>query len=103
MNKNMISKVLMATALGSLAVTGSSLIENSTARAQGSATVGSLRGQIRDKSNGEAAIGATVVATSPALQGEQVVLADESGLYFLTSLPPGPYTLTVYYNDGTFT
>jgi len=71
--------------------------------AQAGSTVGSLRGQVRDKANGEPAVGATVVATSPALQGEQVVLADESGLYFLTSLPPGSYTLTVYYNDGTFT
>lgn len=73
------------------------------AYAQAGSTVGSLRGQVRDKANGEPAVGATVVATSPALQGEQVVLADESGLYFLTSLPPGSYTLTVYFNDGTFT
>ncbi len=103
MIKNKISKVLMATALGTLAVTGTSLIEDQTARAQGSATVGSLRGQIRDKgASGEAAIGATVVATSPALQGEQVVITDENGAYFITSLPPGVYTLTVYYNDATF-
>jgi outer membrane receptor protein involved in Fe transport len=73
------------------------------ASAQAASTVGSVRGQIKDKATGEAAVGATIVATSPALQGEQVVLADESGLYFLTSLPPGSYTLTVYYNDGTFT
>jgi hypothetical protein len=73
------------------------------ASAQASSTVGSVRGQVKDKVNGEAAVGATVVATSPALQGEQVVLADENGLYFLTALPPGSYTLTVYYNDGTFT
>jgi outer membrane receptor protein involved in Fe transport len=73
------------------------------AHAQASSNVGSLRGQIRDKANNEPAVGATVVATSPALQGEQVVLADDTGLYFLTSLPPGAYTLTVYYNDGTFT
>jgi outer membrane receptor protein involved in Fe transport len=64
---------------------------------------GTVRGQLKDQATGEPAVGATVVATSPALQGEQVVLADESGLYFLTSLPPGSYTLTVYYNDGTFT
>ncbi len=102
MIKNKITKVLMATALGTLAVTGSSLVEDQTARAQGSATVGSLRGQIRDKAANEAAIGATVVATSPALQGEQVVITDENGQYFITSLPPGVYTLTVYYNDGTF-
>jgi outer membrane receptor protein involved in Fe transport len=78
-------------------------VPETDAFAQASSNVGSVRGQIRDKANNEAAAGATVVATSVALQGEQVVLADESGLYFLTSLPPGTYTLTVYYNDGTFT
>ncbi len=102
MFKNTISKVLMAAALGSLTVAGSALVEEQAARAQGSATVGSLRGLIRDKANGEAAVGATVVATSPALQGEQVVITDETGQYFITSLPPGIYTLTVYYNEATF-
>ena len=74
---------------------------NETASAQGT-TNGSLRGTIKDKNGGEAAIGATVVATSPALQGEQVVITDETGQYFITSLPPGMYTLTVYYSDATF-
>jgi hypothetical protein len=102
MTKNTISKVLMAAALGSLAVIGTAAIETQTARAQGSATVGSLRGTINDKASGESAPGATVVATSPALQGEQVVITDENGQYFITSLPPGVYTLTVYYNEATF-
>src|SRR5678816_2100093 len=102
MTRNMFKKVLMAAALGALAVTGSSLVEQHAARAQGSASVGSMRGQIRDKANGEGAVGATVVATSPALQGEQVVITDDTGQYFITSLPPGIYTLTVYYNDATF-
>src|SRR6185503_6345444 len=31
-----------------------------------------------------------------------VVIADEGGGYYITSLPPGIYTLTVYYNDTTF-
>ena len=66
MIKNTLSKVLMATALGSLAAAGASLLTEQAAFAQGSATVGSLRGQIRDKANGESAVGATVVATSPA-------------------------------------
>ena len=102
MSKNTFKKVLMATALGSLSVAGQALVENQTARAQGSLTVGTLRGVIRDQAAGEPAIGATVVATSPALQGEQVVITDETGQYFLTALPPGIYTLTVYYNDATF-
>ncbi|TMQ08665.1 MAG: TonB-dependent receptor [Deltaproteobacteria bacterium] len=65
-------------------------------------TTGSVRGLVKDKNTGEPSVGATVVATSPALQGEQVVIADETGGYFITSLPPGVYTLTVYYNDTTF-
>src|SRR3954467_6116884 len=96
MIKNKISKVLMATALGTVAVFGGSLVEQHTAYAD--TTVGSLRGTIRDKAGNDNAVGATVVATSPALQGEQVVITDESGQYFINSLPPGQYTLTVYYN-----
>jgi outer membrane receptor protein involved in Fe transport len=65
-------------------------------------TTGAVRGVVKDKTTGEPAVGATVVATSPALQGEQVVIADETGAYYITSLPPGVYTLTVYYNDTTY-
>ncbi len=96
---NKIIKSFMAAAL---LAGGGSLIELPVAQAQGSATVGRLRGQIRDKATGEAAVGATVVATSPSLQGEQVVITEEGGQYFITSLPPGSYVLTVYYNDATF-
>ncbi|HET7501083.1 MAG TPA: TonB-dependent receptor [Kofleriaceae bacterium] len=95
--KTTLLQVFMAIGIVGAAVA----LSETEARAQ--ATVGSVRGQVRDKATGEAAVGATVVATSAALQGEQVVLADESGLYFITSLPPGSYTLTVYYQDGTFT
>jgi hypothetical protein len=48
---------------------------------------------------GDPCVGATVVATSPALEGEQVVITDEEGLYKITGLPPGPYALIVYYNN----
>jgi outer membrane receptor protein involved in Fe transport len=65
-------------------------------------TTGSLRGVVKDKASNEPSVGATVVATSPALQGDQVVIADENGGYYITSLPPGLYTLTVYYNDTTY-
>jgi len=34
-----------------------------------------------------------VTATSPALQGEQVVVTDATGLYRVPQLPPGTYTL----------
>src|SRR5215467_14126647 len=46
--------------------------------ADASGTSGALRGVLKDQSNGDAAVGATVVATSPALQGEQVVITDEN-------------------------
>ncbi len=78
------------------------LLDADDAQAQVSSTVGSVRGIIRDKSNGEPAAGATVVATSPSLQGSQVGLTDDGGQYFITSLPPGLYLLTVYYADATF-
>jgi outer membrane receptor protein involved in Fe transport len=65
-------------------------------------TTGSIRGIVKDKTTGDVGVGATVVATSPALQGEQVVIADETGGYYITNLPPGVYTLTVYYNNTTF-
>ena len=101
MNKT--NKLFMATSLAALAFGGVSLVDTTPAHAQASVTVGEVRGVIRDKGNkGEPATGATVVATSPALQGEQVVITDETGQYFITSLPPGVYTLTVYYNDATF-
>jgi hypothetical protein len=85
-----------------LAFGAGSLISTHEVFADASSTEGSLRGQVRDKGANEAAVGATVVATSPALQGEQVVITDDTGQYFITALPPGVYTLTVYYNDVTY-
>jgi len=67
------------------------------ASAQSSATIGNIRGVVRDKATGEPVIGATLVATSSALLGEQVTITEEGGQYYITSLPPGLYTLTVYY------
>jgi TonB dependent receptor/Carboxypeptidase regulatory-like domain len=88
-------------AAATLALGAGSLIHTGVAYAQAS-SVGQLRGVVKDKGTNEAAVGATVVATSPALQGEQVVITDETGQYFVTSLPAGMYTLTVYYNDTTY-
>src|SRR5262245_5040871 len=99
MTMNKLSTVLMAAAL---ALGASSLLQPSEVFAQASSTAGALRGVLKDKATGDAAVGATVVATSPALVGEQVVITDENGAYFITSLPPGVYTLTIYYNDKPF-
>src|SRR4051794_24045946 len=38
---------------------------------------------------------ATVVATSPALQGERSVVSDINGVYVIAQLPPGKYTLKI--------
>ncbi len=98
-------KVLKASflAFGAMGLLGTtSLLSPRDASAQSSSTVGGVRGQLKDKATGEAAIGATVVATSPALVGEQVVITDENGQYFLSALPPGAYTLTIYYNNQPF-
>src|SRR6476646_2103916 len=95
-------KIIKSFMVAGLLLGGGSIVELTVAHAQGSATVGSLRGQIRDKANGEGAVGATVVATSPSLQGEQVVITESGGEYFINALPPGMYVLTVYYNDATF-
>ena len=94
-----LSKVLMAAAL---ACGAGQLIHTGEVFAQASSTAGALRGIIKDKVGNEAAVGATVVATSPSLVGEQVVITDGDGQYFISSLPPGVYTLTIYYNDKPF-
>jgi Ca-activated chloride channel family protein len=62
---------------------------------------GTIRGVVCDGDTGEVAVGATVVATSPAIVGEQVVITDEAGYFAITDLPAGNYTLTFYYNNGT--
>src|ERR1043165_3621418 len=94
--------MLRALVLISVVVAGSKGFVDD-AYAQSAATVGSVRGTLRDSRSHEAVAGATVVATSPSLQGEQVTLTDETGQYYLTSLPPGLYTLTIYYVDAVFT
>ena len=85
------------------AVGGLTLFSVDDVRAQSAATVGSVRGTLRDATSKESVAGATVVLTSPSLQGEQVTLTDEGGQYFITSLPPGLYTLKIYYADAVFT
>src|SRR5262247_3546036 len=62
-----------------------------TALAQASTSV--LTGNVVDTST-KAPVGDVVVtATSPSLQGEQVVVTDATGAYRVPQLPPGTYTL----------
>ena len=71
-----------------------------TAAAQ-NLTTGAVQGVVSDKSTGDPLPGVTVVASSPALQGEQATITDEAGLYKITSLPAGTYELTFLYAELT--
>jgi hypothetical protein len=94
-------KILNAFMAASLLSGATSLLSINVAYAESG--TGELRGAIKDNKTGEGIIGATVVATSPSLQGEQVVITEDGGTYFLSALPPGLYTLTIYYNDAQTT
>src|SRR5262249_28042038 len=50
-------------------------------------------GRVGDASSKEPLADVVVTVTSPALQGEQTVVTDTSGLYRVPDLPPGVYTL----------
>jgi hypothetical protein len=95
MRTTTLSALITAGLLGGV---GTLVVDTTPAHAQ-SSTTGAVRGQIKDKANGETVIGATVVATSNVLQGQQVVITDENGLYFIDSLPPGTYSISVFYGD----
>jgi outer membrane receptor protein involved in Fe transport len=72
----------------------------STTGAQ-SLTTGAVQGVVTDAATGDPLIGVTVIATSPALQGSQAAITDDSGQYKITNLPPGSYSITCYYADVT--
>ncbi|MFN0249161.1 MAG: TonB-dependent receptor domain-containing protein [Kofleriaceae bacterium] len=97
----MTSSVMRVVVMAVLAIDVAVMVEE--ASAQTSATIGNLRGVVRDKATDEGVVGATIVATSRSLLGEQVAVTEDDGQYFLTSLPPGMYELTVYYADDTYT
>jgi Carboxypeptidase regulatory-like domain len=61
-----------------------------------------VHGVLADTKTGERMVGATIVASGPGLQGEKVVISDEGGVFSMPDLPPGVYTLTIYYNDATY-
>ena len=80
---------------GAMVVAG--LLYGTAAYAQNSTIVGTVVGA-GDK---KPAADVVVTATSPNLQGEQVVVTDEQGQYRIPQLPPGTYTLR-FEKDGTF-
>lgn len=61
-----------------------------SAQAQGNSV---LIGTVRDASSKAPVADVVVTVTSPALQGEQVVVTDGTGQYRIPQLPPGDYTL----------
>ena len=54
---------------------------------------GTLTGTVVDAATKAQVADVVVTATSPNLQGEQIVVTDSSGFYRIPSLPPGAYTL----------
>jgi hypothetical protein len=55
-------------------------------------TTGRIQGKVLD-AQGQAIPGATVVATSPSLQGTQTQVSDGQGEFRFLGLPPGVYTI----------
>ena len=88
-------------AVGLLGAGAEAILVEQDAHAQ-SSTTGAVRGVVKDKATGEAVIGATVVISGPALQGQQAEITDENGQYVVQNLPPGTYVVTVFYNDAQF-
>src|SRR5579864_9502726 len=60
---------------------------------------GTLTGQVTDAQTKTLLADVVVTATSPDLQGEQVVVTDAGGFYRIPNLPPGTYTLR-FERDG---
>jgi hypothetical protein len=69
------------------------LASAATSFAQGVQT-GTIRGTVKDQ-QGLALPGATITATSPALQGERTAVTDSDGTFLLRAVPPGTYTVKV--------
>ncbi len=78
-----ISKFRFSILLGSLL--------GSVAFAQQGASV--LTGTVTDAATGKPVPDVVVTATSPALQGEEIVVTDASGTYRIPQLAPGTYTV----------
>ncbi len=57
---------------------------------------GSIGGVAVDGTTGDPVPGATIVVTSPALEGEETAITDEEGRYSIGRLPRGVYSLTLY-------
>ncbi len=54
-----------------------------------------LVGTVSDSSSGAPVSDSLVTVTSPNLQGEEIAVTDETGMYRIPGLPPGLYTMRV--------
>jgi hypothetical protein len=63
------------------------------AQGGGASSTGTIQGRVTD-AQGAVLPGVTVVATSPALLGQQTAVTSETGNYRFPAVPPGTYTLT---------
>src|SRR4051812_6615912 len=52
-----------------------------------------LRGKVIDATSQAPVSDVVVTVTSPALQGEQMAVTDETGAYRIPNLPPGDYVM----------
>src|SRR4030095_3965448 len=80
----------MTRLIGSFAL----LLACSTASFAQGVQTGTIRGTVKDQ-QGLAPPGATITATSSALQGERTVVTDSDGNYLFRAIPPGAYNLKV--------
>ncbi len=59
---------------------------------------GIIEGKVFDGASGASLPGAVVAATAPHLRDARLAMADDQGGFRLLGLPPGSYTLSVYYH-----
>jgi TonB dependent receptor/Carboxypeptidase regulatory-like domain len=86
--------------LSSAAVTVAVLAGGIRSAGAQTTTTGAVQGVVTDESTGAPMLLVTVVAASPALQGQQSEFTDASGQFFLSNLPPGTYSFVFIYGDA---
>lgn len=62
------------------------------------ARTGAISGVVTEIASKQRLPGAVVAATTPGVRDAQLAIADDKGDYQLRGLPPGTYTLSVYYH-----
>ncbi|HEY4055730.1 MAG TPA: TonB-dependent receptor [Kofleriaceae bacterium] len=83
------------------AIAGLVMLVSGTALAQ-NATTGAVRGRVIDAVTKEAIPGATVWVTSNETRVQSDAMTDSDGVYKISELLPGDYTVLVFVEDMTF-